>query len=106
MKPIFLFYLLSIFLSGMSVCLEQTVKNDATALELNFDELEEQALQAHALNNVEHKPLHPLLVLMRVVGSPLVNAYFTLTKKASIIWQRLLQVFEKKGYHEYRARHA
>lgn len=57
---------------------------------LNFDEMEEQALQIHSFDMVIHKPLHPLVVWMRRIGSPIIGVYFALQQKIYTLWYSLI----------------
>jgi hypothetical protein len=55
-----------------------------------FDDLEEQAVKVNSFATVTHKPPHPLMVWMRIIGSPIVSAYFTTSQKVQASWKWLI----------------
>lgn len=58
-------------------------------ISLNFDQLEEQALQVNSFDKVEHRPPCALMVWIRILGSPLANAYLSVHQKVAYFWQWL-----------------
>jgi hypothetical protein len=71
--------------------LEKAMESDSF-----FDDLEQQAIKVNSFATVEHKPPHILLVWMRVVGSPIVGAYFTVSQKIQASWHWFINQFKKK----------
>lgn len=69
---------------------------------LNFDALEDEAIKINAFDTVENKPLHPLLIWLRIIGSPLVNAYFVTNKKLIDSWNSFISHFKKDVANEHK----
>ena len=61
-----------------------------------FDDLEEQAVKVNSFATVEHKPPHVLMVWMRIIGSPIVNAYFSTSQKVQESWHWFTNQLNKK----------
>lgn len=55
-----------------------------------FDDLEEEAVKVNSFATVTHKPPHPLMVWMRIVGSPIVSAYFATSQKLQESWKWII----------------
>lgn len=63
---------------------------------VNFDDLQEEAMKINALDTIVHKPPSVLLVWMRIIGSPLVNAYFKANHALKHWWHAMIQFLKIK----------
>ena len=79
-SPLFLsLFISSVYSFSPEICSLQQEKINQD--ELNFDALEEEAVKINAFATVENKPLHPLMIWLRIIGSPMVNAFFLVSGK-------------------------
>jgi len=95
MKSQLLLFILLLFTASIAVpALSNTQRVEIVALSADsdsfFDDLEEEAVKVNSFATVTHKPPHPLMVLMRIIGSPIVSAYFVTSEKLHASWQWLI----------------
>lgn len=72
--------------------------------EVNFDELEDMALGCNAFEKAEFSKPSKLLVLIRILGMPLFNAYLKMTDSMARISAWVSAVFKKNNVNAYEAR--
>ena len=91
---------LLIFYQTYGLAYEPAIQENSCVAEsqmlINFDDLQEEAMQINALDCVVHTPPSALLVWMRIVGSPLVNAYFKANYTVKHWWHAMLHYLKIK----------
>lgn len=94
MKAKLLLCILLSLTASIAVPVLANIQKDEVALTVDsdsfFDDLEDQAVKVNSFATVTHKPPHPLMVLMRIVGSPIVSAYFVTSQKVQASWKWLI----------------
>lgn len=61
-----------------------------------FDDLEQQAMDAHLFDTIEHTPPHPLMVWVRIIGLPILNTYLQVAQKIKDSWNWVVMHTIKK----------
>lgn len=72
--------------------------------ELDFEALEDQALAVNAYEGIQFAKPSRLLVLLRIVGMPLFNAYIKLTDTMTSFSAWFNHKFHNKKSHHYETR--
>lgn len=70
--------------------------------EVNFDELEDIALECNAFEKAEFSKPSRILILLRIVGMPLFNAYLKMTDGMAKFSAWFNSIFKKNARHETR----
>ncbi len=75
---------------------------DGRNTEVNFDELEDIALGCNAFEKAEFSKPSKILILLRIVGMPIFNAYLKMTDGMAKFSAWVNSIFKKNARHEAR----
>lgn len=64
---------------------------------INFDELEEEAVKNNVFDTIEIKPPHPAMIWLRIIGLPILNAYFKVNHAVRNSWHWMIAHLNTKN---------
>jgi hypothetical protein len=64
--------------------------------DLNFDELEQEMIKLDIMETIKPTPPHPIIIWMRIIGLPIINAYFTARRVVRMGVQKFADFFNIK----------